>query len=67
MEIILNGKKEEIKAGLNVNELLQALELKPEVVTVCVNGEVLKRENFKKVTFSEGDEVDILMFMGGGS
>lgn len=66
MEITLNGEKEILDGEKNVLQLLEGLELKPEIVTVNLNGTVLQKEEFDGTLLKEGDEVDILMFMGGG-
>lgn len=66
MEIILNGEKEVLNEEKNILQLLEGLELNPDVVTVNVNGTVVAKENFAAVTLKSGDEVDVLMFMGGG-
>ena len=40
--------------------------MRPEMVHVQVNGEMVPRENLAAVTLQEKDEVDIVMAMGGG-
>ena len=38
----------------------------PEVVSVQLNGNFVKRENFSTTLLNENDEVEFLYFMGGG-
>ncbi len=38
----------------------------PEVVSVQLNGNFVKRENFNTTLLNENDEVEFLYFMGGG-
>ncbi len=38
----------------------------PEYVSVSINEEFAKREDFETQTLSEGDVVEFLYFMGGG-
>ncbi len=38
----------------------------PEVVSVQLNGNFVKRENFTTTHLNENDEVEFLYFMGGG-
>jgi sulfur carrier protein len=66
MEIILNGEKETLEGAENINELLQGLELNPDIVTVSLNGKILKKEEFGTLVLKAGDAVDVLLFMGGG-
>jgi sulfur carrier protein len=69
MTILLNGKPAAIeKQGLSVTELLSVQNVKsPDMVSVQLNGEFLKREEFDSTLVKEKDEVEFLYFMGGGS
>jgi len=66
MEIILNGEKETVPAGLTVARLLAQLELNPDIVTVQVNGTGLNRQELAGTVLQEGDKVEVILFMGGG-
>jgi sulfur carrier protein len=68
MKIRINGKDESFElAALSVKELLSRAKVEtPEMVSVQLNGEFLKREDFAKRQVEDGDEVDFLYFMGGG-
>ena len=66
MEIILNGERELIEKEYSVTELVQKLQLKPDIVAASVNGNILNRGDFDSITVKDGDSVDILLFMGGG-
>jgi sulfur carrier protein len=70
MNLKVNGKPAAIdgKDTLNITKLLAELKVEtPEYVTVELNGEVLERENFENTLLKDGDEVEFLYFMGGGS
>ena len=69
MKIKVNGKDQDFEQdSLPVTELLKACEVsKPDMVSVQVNGEFVNREDFGDTTVKEGDEVDFLYFMGGGT
>ena len=68
MTIIVNGENLSIEKSLNIDELLIAAKAEhPEYVTVQKNGEFVQRENFSKTFVEEGDEIEFLYFMGGGS
>ncbi len=41
MTIYLNGKKEEISDGMNLSKLLALKNIRPEVVTVELNEEII--------------------------
>ena len=67
MEIIVNGEKETISEGLNLNQLLLQNKVEtPSMVTVQINGEFVENDKYESVSFSENDEVEFLYFVGGG-
>lgn len=67
VELKVNGKARQFADGISVAGLLENLQLRPEVVHVQVNGETVARDQFGQVALKEGDEVDIVMSMGGGA
>ncbi|MHC4258446.1 MAG: sulfur carrier protein ThiS [Planctomycetota bacterium] len=68
MELIVNGEKSDVTDGLTVSQLLVELKVKmPDMVSVQLNGNILKRSEFETVTLSQADEVEFLYYMGGGT
>ncbi|MBW2220252.1 MAG: sulfur carrier protein ThiS [Deltaproteobacteria bacterium] len=68
MKLVVNGTESNLAEGLTVNQLLIAQEVKmPEMVSVELNGQILKRPEFESTTLNEGDKVEFLYFMGGGN
>ena len=69
MKIKLNGEEKNIdKDALTITELLADQNVKmPEMVSVEYNGDILDREAFPSTNVKEGDVVEFLYFMGGGS
>ena len=69
MTLTINGRNDSLDAkSLSVIELLKlkAVEM-PEMVSVQLNGDILERSEFESTQVSDGDEVEFLYFMGGGS
>ncbi len=67
-KIYVNGDAKEVALPANVTELTKQLEIdNPEMVSVQVNEEFAEREDWEKIQIQEGDKVDFLYFMGGGS
>jgi len=66
LRITLNGDTHELAGPLTVTELLVRLDIDPRRVAVEHNLAVLKRELFDRTTVGEGDEVEIVNFVGGG-
>ncbi len=53
---------------LNVSELIKQSDVQqPDMVSVQVNEEFAEREDWESIQLKEGDKVDFLYFMGGGS
>jgi thiamine biosynthesis protein ThiS len=65
--IKLNGDTHEIAGPLTVSDLLAELNIDARRVAVEHNLVVLKRDAFGTITVQEGDEVEIVNFVGGGS
>ena len=66
MTITLNGDPFELSGPLTVTELLRHLEIDARRVAVEHNITVLKRTAFDETIVRDGDEVEIVNFVGGG-
>ena len=66
LHITLNGDTHEVAGPLTVTELLAQLQIDARRVAVEHNLVVLKRETFAATMIREGDEVEIVNFVGGG-
>jgi len=66
LRITLNGDAHELAGPLTVTDLLARLQIDPRRVAVEHNLVVLKRDAFDLTTVGEGDEVEIVNFVGGG-
>jgi thiamine biosynthesis protein ThiS len=64
--ITLNGEPFELSGPLTVTELLSHLEVDARRVAVEHNITVLKRTAFDDTIVCEGDQVEIVNFVGGG-
>lgn len=67
MELRVNGKTRVGREGLTVTGLLDDLQIHPQRVAVQLNGEILRREQFPEVVLKDGDTVEIITFMAGGT
>ena len=66
MTIKLNGEPYELAGELSVSALLEQLAIDGRRVAVELNLTVLKRAVFDQTVIREGDEVEIVNFVGGG-
>ena len=64
---MLNGERKRLPDGMTVAQLLQQLDVQPERVAVEVNLMVLKRAQHPSTVLKEGDQVEIVQFIGGGA
>ncbi|GAB4340732.1 MAG: sulfur carrier protein ThiS [Desulfobulbaceae bacterium] len=69
MVITINGEQERIEAdSLTITELLERRNVEsPDMVSVQLNGEFIDRSQYPETRLGDGDTVDFLYFMGGGS
>jgi len=64
--IFLNGKKEEIEEGMTISKILEARKIRPEVVTVELNEQIIERSKYPKVSLKANDKLEFVYYMGGG-
>ena len=67
MKLLVNGEPRELPEGTTVPALLEALQVVPERVVVEVNLKILKRAEQAGAVLQEGDQVEIVHFVGGGA
>jgi sulfur carrier protein len=67
MTITVGGEKKEVKDGITISELIVQENVEtPEYVSVSVNEEFARKDDFDTYHLKEGDNVEFLYFMGGG-
>ncbi len=66
LTIRLNGDAYDVAGPLTVADLLDRLGIDARRVAVEHNLVILKREAFGRTTIAEGDEIEIVNFVGGG-
>ena len=67
MNLLVNGKNTDITDALTVSELLTREDVKmPQMVSVELNGQILKRSEFETTKLKGDDKVEFLYYMGGG-
>lgn len=62
--VTINGEQREA-AGKTVTELLAEMKLLPARTAVMIGGEILPKSEYGKA-LKDGEEVDIVGFVGGG-
>ena len=66
MTILLNGDRFELERPITVAQLLNQLAIDARRVAVEHNLSVVKRQAFDDTVVHDGDEVEIVNFVGGG-
>ncbi|MDH4152502.1 MAG: sulfur carrier protein ThiS [Nitrospira sp.] len=67
IKIQVNGDVRTWRSGATVADLLKELDIKTERVAVELNLEILDRAMFDQRSLKDGDRVEIMSFIGGGS
>lgn len=67
MLVTINGEARHIADGLTVSDLLPLLELKAERLAIEVNRKIIRRALWPDTALAEGDKIEIVQFVGGGS
>jgi thiamine biosynthesis protein ThiS len=62
----INGEDRDAEEATSVASLLESLDLAGERVAVEYNRRVLARDEFTQVLLGEGDQLEIVHFVGGG-
>ena len=67
-KISVNGKAQELEAPISITELIKLNNVaQPSMVSIQLNGQFVNRDDFDSKLVADGDELDFLYFMGGGS
>ncbi len=67
MTISLNGEPHDIPGPLSIASLLDQLDIDARRVAVEHNLVVVKRAAFEQTIVKEGDQLEIVNFVGGGA
>lgn len=64
--LVVNGASRTVRPGDTVADLLRELGLEERRVAVERNRQIVKRANWAITPLAEGDQLEILHFVGGG-
>jgi thiamine biosynthesis protein ThiS len=66
MKLTINGEGREFSTSMTVASLLTELGLKSDRVAVELNRDLLPRERWNITQLNDGDQLEIVHFVGGG-
>ncbi len=67
MNITLNGEKKNVPDSVTVLGLLEFLKIQHQRVAIELNETIVKKDRYALMTLKEGDTLEVVSFMGGGS
>jgi thiamine biosynthesis protein ThiS len=65
MNIIINGKKQDVSAQ-SIADYVSNSRLDPKTLVVEHNGQVIVSDQWEEIRLREGDRLELLSFVGGG-
>jgi len=66
IEVTVNGARQRFDAPLDVGALLQRLSMAGKKVAVEKNGEIVPRSAHARTLLADGDQLEIVVAVGGG-
>jgi thiamine biosynthesis protein ThiS len=66
VEIVLNGKKQDVRVGETVEQLVQKLGFDARWLLAELNGVPLSRIQFSSIVLSPGDRLELVRPVAGG-
>ena len=66
MYVTVNGKKYHYERPITISEMLVNLRKQSLPLAVRVNDETVSRKNFESTLVKDGDEISVIVFLGGG-
>ena len=67
MKLIINDEDREFSSISTLSSLLEHLAMKPDRVAIELNRELVPRDRWDTTRLSDGDKLEIVHFVGGGS
>ncbi|HUO56729.1 MAG TPA: sulfur carrier protein ThiS [bacterium] len=66
MKLLINGETREFPEGMSLEEVIKQLGVRKETVVAEVNRQIIHNEKRADCRLSEGDQVELIQFVGGG-
>jgi thiamine biosynthesis protein ThiS len=66
MQIIVNGETKDVSPDQSLHDIIESLGLNPKAVVAQVNDDILERKTYQEVLLTEGDNLELIHFVGGG-
>ena len=67
MRITVNGKARDIDCEMDLPAFLRTFNVEPKLVAVAINGDVIARDQYEAARVREGDDIEVVRMVGGGT
>ena len=66
IELTINGQPQQFETALNVTQLIEHLALQNKRIAIECNGEIIPRSQFAEQQLNNGDQLEVVVAVGGG-
>ncbi|MBW2329162.1 MAG: sulfur carrier protein ThiS [Deltaproteobacteria bacterium] len=66
MQITCNGQQREVEVDMSLASMLDSLSLPADSVVAEINMKIIDRDQYETTRLSDGDQVELIRFVGGG-
>lgn len=66
IQLTINGQPQQFESPINVTQLIDHLELHGKRIAIERNGEIIPRSLFSEQMLSHGDQLEVVVAVGGG-
>ena len=66
IEVVLNGERRSVPAGLTVDRLLAFLEMDASRVAVELDAAIVRKSDWPATGVRDGAQIEVVWFVGGG-
>ena len=67
MKLVINGEERSVADSLDLAALITSLGMKADRIAVELNREIVQRGKWAETPVREGDRLEIVHFVGGGT
>ncbi len=66
IKITINGQPQQFESAMNVSQLIEHLALQGKRIAIERNGEIVPRSQFSEQQLNNGDQLEVVVAVGGG-
>ncbi|MGG7054096.1 sulfur carrier protein ThiS [Nitrosomonas sp. ANs5] len=66
MQLTINGQLQSFDGPMNMQQLIECLSLQNKRIAIEYNGEIIPRSKYPEQILGEGDQLEIIVAVGGG-